>query len=256
MLYFFYPLTAVWAEGMYYLIFRLAKVRLTDYKRCPIFAGMGKNILVVAATAIEIKPFLQQLKKEGAAGKNTDILISGVGLTASTWHLAKQLQVKKYNLVIQAGVAGCFDTSIPLGTVMAIKKETIADQSVIELNKLKTLFDLKLVPQDQPPYKKGWLINPWNDVLKKTNLKTVSSISVNQISVSKSIIRLYREMFNPVTESMEGAALHYVCLSENIPFVQLRSISNYIGERNKMKWDMLQSITNLNSALIRTINNY
>jgi futalosine hydrolase len=166
------------------------------------------------------------------------------------------LQLKKYELVIQAGVAGCFDTNIPLGTVVVINKETIADQSVVELNKLKTLFDLKLVPQDQPPYKKGWLNNPWNDLLKKTKLKIVSGISVNQISTSKKIIKFYRELFNPVTESMEGAALHYVCLSEGVPFVQLRSISNYIGERNKKNWNMNDSIINLNGTLIRLINNY
>jgi futalosine hydrolase len=215
---------------------------------------MEKNILVVAATAIEIKPFLQHLKEGKITGKNIDVLISGIGLTASTYHIAKQIQLKKYQLVIQAGVAGCFDTSIPLGTVLAVKKETIADQSVVELNRLKTLFDLKLVPQDQHPYKKGWLINPWNALLKKTKLKSVTGISVNQISTSKQIIRFYREQFSPVTESMEGAALHYVCLLENVPFIQLRSISNYIGERNKKKWDMQDSIINLNKTLERFIN--
>ena len=215
---------------------------------------MGKNILVVAATAKEINPFIE-LTRTGDIN-NADILISGIGLTASTYHLAKQLALKKYDLVIQAGVAGCFDLRIPLGGVVAVKQDAIADQSVVELQKLKTLFDLKLVPQDQYPYKKGWLINPNKDVLKKTKLKIVRGISVNQISTSKQMIKFYRDVFDPVTESMEGAALHYVCISENIPFVQLRSISNYIGERNKKKWDMMDSITNLNEVLIKTIKNY
>ena len=140
--------------------------------------------------------------------------------------------------------------------MVAVKQDAIADQSVIELQKLRTLFDLKLVPQDQHPYKKGWLINPNKEVLKKTNLKIVKGISVNQISTSKQMIKFYRDVFDPVTESMEGAALHYVCLLENVPFVQIRSISNYIGERNKQKWDMMDSIANLNDALIKTINNY
>ena len=215
---------------------------------------MGKNILVVAATAKEINPFIE-LTRTGNIN-NTDILISGIGLTASTYHLAKQLALKKYDLVIQAGVAGCFDLRIPLGTVVAVKQDAIADQSVIELQKLKTLFDLKLVPQDKYPYKKGWLINPNKDVLKKTKLKIVTGISVNQISTSKQMIKFYRDVFDPVTESMEGAAMHYVCLMEDVPFVQLRSISNYIGERNKKKWDMMDSIVNLNDTLIKTINNY
>jgi len=215
---------------------------------------MGKNILVVAATAKEINPFIE-LTRTGDIN-NADILISGIGLTASTYHLAKQFSLKKYDLVIQAGVAGCFDLRIPLGAVVAVKQDAIADQSVVELERLKTLFDLNLVPQDQYPYKKGWLINTNKEVLKKTKLKTVKGISVNQISTSKQMIKFYRDVFDPVTESMEGAALHYVCLMENVPFVQIRSISNYIGERNKKKWDMMDSIMNLNDSLMRIINNY
>jgi len=215
---------------------------------------MGKNILVVAATAKEINPFIE-LTRTGDIN-NADILISGIGLTASTYHLAKQFSLKKYDLVIQAGVAGCFDLRIPLGAVVAVKQDAIADQSVVELERLKTLFDLNLVPQDQYPYKKGWLINTNKEVLKKTKLKTVKGISVNQISTSKQMIKFYRDVFDPVTESMEGAALHYVCLMENVPFVQIRSISNYIGERNKKKWDMMDSIMNLNDSLVRIINNY
>ena len=213
---------------------------------------MGKNILVVAATAKEINPFIE-LTRTGDIN-NADILISGIGLTASTYHLAKQVALKKYDLVIQAGVGGCFDLRIPLGAVVAVKQDAIADQSVIELQKLRTLFDLNLVPQDQYPYKKGWLINPNKEALKKTKLKIVKGISVNQISTSKQMIKFYRDVFDPATESMEGAALHYVCLMEKVPFVQIRSISNYIGERNKKKWDMNESITNLNEALIKIIN--
>ncbi|HJS53967.1 MAG TPA: hypothetical protein VJ765_05465, partial [Chitinophagaceae bacterium] len=67
------------------------------------------------------------------------------------------------------------------------------------------------------------------------------------------MIKFYREEFDPVTESMEGAALHYVCLMEKTPFVQIRSISNYIGERNKQKWNMMDSIINLNKALTTII---
>jgi len=63
------------------------------------------------------------------------------------------------------------------------------------------------------------------------------------------MIKFYRDAFDPVTESMEGAALHYVCLMEKTPFFQIRSISNYIGERNKQKWNMMDSIINLNKSL-------
>ena len=217
---------------------------------------MGKNILVAAATAKEIIPFLAAFKEGQFNQKNIDILISGIGLTASTYHFTKQLASNKYNIVIQAGVAGSYDLKTRPGEVVAVKQDAIADESVIEMKKLKTLFDLKLIPHNQQPYKNGWLMNPNKEILKKTKLKPVKGISVNEISTSKQMIKFYREMFDPVTESMEGAALHYVCLMENVPFVQIRSISNHIGERNKKKWNMMDSIVNLNEALINTINNY
>ncbi len=215
------------------------------------------NYLLIAATTKEIEPFLAYLKKSPGGKKNNlpDVLITGIGLTATAYHLTRQLQLKKYGLVIQAGVAGCFNKKLSLGSVVVIKKDAIADQSVIELKQLKTLFDLKLVPADQFPYTKTWLVNPYNDLLKKTKLKQVKGISVNEITTSKQKVIFYEESFNAVTESMEGAALHYTCLMENIPFLQLRGMSNYIGERNKKNWNMKESIINLNTALIQLVEN-
>jgi futalosine hydrolase len=212
---------------------------------------MKKKILIAAATAFEIAPFLEQYRNNEF--QEADVLITGIGLTSCTYHLSRYINLKKPNLIIQAGVAGCFEKKIPLGEVVTIQQDTIADESVIELNKLRTLFDLKLVPHNQFPYKKGWLVNPGTALMKKSKMKLVKGISVNQITTSKQMIEFYKNEFNPVTESMEGAALHYVCLMEKIPFLQIRSISNYIGERNKKKWNMNESIISLNKKLVSLI---
>lgn len=212
------------------------------------------NCLVIAATPLEIAPFLGSLRTGLRLPQHlqTDVLITGIGLTAATYSLTRQLQYKRPDLVIQAGVGGCFDRSLPLGTVMAVRKEAIADQSVIELEQLKTLFDLKLVPQNQHPFTRGWLQNT-SPVLKKVRLKKVAGISVNEITTSRKKMVFYETAFRPVVESMEGAALHYVCLMEKIPFLQLRAVSNYIAERNKKNWDMKRSVVNLNTELIRLL---
>lgn len=210
------------------------------------------NCLVVAATPIEISPFLERYRADRDLPLNIDILITGIGLTATTYSLTRQLNIKRPDLIIQAGVGGCFDNSVPLGAVLAIKQEAIADQSVIELDRLRTMFHLKLVPQNQYPFSKGWLVNK-SELLKKVKLKKVKGISVNEITTSKQKVKFYTETFNPVVESMEGAALHYVCLMEKIPFVQIRSVSNYIAERNKKNWNMKESINNLNNELINLL---
>jgi len=213
------------------------------------------DYLLAAATTKEIEPFLSWAKSVPAASRETlpDILITGIGLTATAYHLTRQLGLKRYGLIIQAGVAGCFNKQLSLGSVVVVKKDAIADQSVVELKQLKTLFDLKLVPADQFPYTKTWLINPHNDLLKKTRLRQVKGVSVNEITTSRQKISFYEKNFNAVTESMEGAALHYTCLMEKIPFLQIRSMSNYIGERNKKNWNMKESIINLNQELIKIV---
>jgi len=209
------------------------------------------NILLISATAKEIAPFFEYYRNSKRA-QNIDILITGIGLTAATYHLLKQVNLKRPDLIIQAGVAGCFNKKIPLATVVMVEKETIADQSVIELKRLKTIFDLELVPHDQFPFENGWLVND-HELLKRSKLKKVKAISVNEITTSKQRVKFYKKAFNPLIESMEGAALHYTCLMEKISFIQLRSISNYITERDKKKWDMKKSIMKLNNELINLV---
>lgn len=210
------------------------------------------NCLVVAATAPEITPFLEQYRLKSDLPEDIDVVITGIGLTAATYSLTKQLQFKRPELIIQAGIGGCYNKNIALGSVLAIKKEIIADQAVTEKTVLKTMFDLGLLGQNQYPYTKGWLENK-TELLKKIKLKKVTGISVNEITTSSKKIKQYEEKFKPVVESMEGAALHYVALMEKIPFLQIRSVSNYAGERNKKNWKMKESIINLNLELTRLL---
>ena len=213
------------------------------------------NSLVVAATPAEIAPFLELLRKPGnplANRDDIDILITGVGLTAATWAITRQLHTKKAIQVIQAGLAGSFDRGITLGSVLAVKQDLIADQAVMEAGTFTSISDLGLMDSNRYPYAKGWLVNK-SELLKKCRLKKVKAISVNEISTSRQRIAAYRAAFDPAIESMEGAALHYSCLMENVPFVQLRAVSNYVGERNKRKWFLKESINNLNNELVKLL---
>lgn len=212
------------------------------------------NCLVIAATAFEIAPLLEDYRTKPRSMKGeTDFLVTGVGLVACTYNLQKQVGYKRPDLIIQAGIAGCFDAAVPLTRVVAISKDTIADQGVTEEKIPRSIFHLGLADADEFPYKKGWLVNPHRSLIKKTGLPTGAAISINQVSTSPETIDAYRNIFRPLVESMEGAALHYVALREKIPFLQLRSISNYIGERDKRKWKTRESIATLNKALARVL---
>ena len=71
--------------------------------------------------------------------------------------------------------------------------------------------------------------------------------------ILKNKIDLYQDRYKAALESMEGAALHYICRDVNIPFIQIRSVSNYVGERNKAHWKMKEAIYQLNETLLQYI---
>ena len=52
------------------------------------------DILLIAATAKEIEPFFEYYRNTKKT-QNIDILITGIGLTAATYRLLKQLQLKQ-----------------------------------------------------------------------------------------------------------------------------------------------------------------
>lgn len=178
---------------------------------------------------------------------------SGIGMLAASFALTKLALEDKPDLIIQVGIAGTFDQSLALGSVVTIHEETIGDLGVEEEGKWKDLFDLKLEKSSYHPFEKRKLPNQWLGKYNLLDLKEVSGITVNEISTNAERIQKLIKKYNPIIESMEGAALHYVARESNIPFIQIRAVSNYIGERNKANWEMKLAINNLNQTLLQYI---
>jgi len=82
-------------------------------------------------------------------------------------------------------------------------------------------------------------------------LKFSNAITVNEITTSTQKINLYRNHYKADIETMEGAAMHFVCIMNEIPFIQIRGISNHIGERDKKQWKIKQS---MDAAVVGSIN--
>lgn len=203
------------------------------------------KILVTAATPFEIQPTISAF-----TNSNVQFQVTGIGMLATAVLLTKLVLLEKPDVVIQAGIAGAFNANLPLGKVVAVNTETIGDLGVDENNAWQDVFDLQLVDANCVPFTNKQIPNPYLAQLNTLTLEEVPAITVNEISTNQQRILQLQAKYNPTIESMEGAALHYVCNSFQVPFIQLRSISNYIGERDKTKWQMQQAIINLNEALI------
>jgi futalosine hydrolase len=62
------------------------------------------------------------------------------------------------------------------------------------------------------------------------------------------------EVTRPLVESMEGAAFMYACLIHDVPFAQVRAVSNVVERRNRATWKMDEAIRNLGVAAVQILN--
>ena len=210
------------------------------------------HLLLCAATPFEIEPTRQFVEQQQLQDK-VHFIITGIGAMAATYYITRAINTHKPDLLLQVGIAGCFDVDLALGTTVAVSSECVGDLGVVEDKIFTSVFDLGLTEQNDFPWKEAKLLNPHLDILLKTGLPQVNSVTVNEITTSDDRIRYYKNNLGAGIENMEGAALHFVGLKENIPFLQIRSISNYIGERDKSKWLLQKAIDNLNDNLQKVL---
>ena len=209
------------------------------------------RVIITAATNLELDGCA---KKASQLFKKSKLKISfhatGIGMLVSGVKLTQLSSIHQPDLIIQMGIAGSYIKNEPLGKVMVVASESIADIGVRENGAFKDLFETGLQKENEAPFKKRKLINQG---IKKVNiLKTVTAaaVTINEITTSPKRIKEIIAAHNPVLESMEGAALHYVGSLTQTPFIQIRAISNYVGERNKAKWKIKESIEQLEAYVL------
>lgn len=220
-----------------------------------------QRILIVSATPFEIAASIKYLEdnfslKEGSFVRgplSVDILITGVGMVNTSFHLTRHLPGHPpYNLAINAGIAGCFDRSVPLATVANVVRDTFGDIGVTESDgSFLDVFDLRFADRAETPFEDGWLVN---DPEGAAFLPNMSSVTVNTVTGTVNGIERLQGKYNPQLESMEGAAFAYVCSMMEQKYLQIRSVSNYIEPRNRSNWKVEEALDSLNEVMISILN--
>jgi futalosine hydrolase len=59
--------------------------------------------------------------------------------------------------------------------------------------------------------------------------------------------------FGALCESMEGAAAAHVCALYDVPFLELRGISNLVEDRNRAGWDIPGAASVAQQAVLRLV---
>ena len=223
------------------------------------------RLLIVSATSLEIKPLLKVLGK-GRVLKHhitryrykhfqIDILITGVGMVPTAVGTTMALAGYRYDAVINAGVCGSFNSEITIGSVLNITSDCLPETGAEDGEHFLSIIDLKLLDQDEFPFTGGKLVN---DSVFESNvinsLRISSGVTVNTVHGNEKNIAAFLGRHNADIESMEGAAFFYSCKMYKAKYIQIRSVSNYIEDRDVSKWNIPLAVQNLNHVLLDLLN--
>ncbi len=206
------------------------------------------DIAIIAATELEMAP-LRKIDLPYSKGK-IDLSLTGIGPITTAYSVSKLISEKKPKIIIQIGIAGCFNQDFKIGSAVAVQSEIVADMGVYEDGMYKDVFQMGLTHYDAFPYENGCLKNTHTALLNLTGLQQVKAVSVSEITTLQTKIDLFHHHYGAEIESMEGSAFHYGCIAANIPFIQLRGISNRVGIRDKKQWKIPEALSAVRTTCI------
>ena len=184
-------------------------------------------------------------------------MITGPGVFNAAHALTVYLEESSPALVLQTGIAGVFkDTGCVIGDVAIATREHYIHTGIQTKNLENASLPFDLI-EDNPLSRKG--IYPFaQSRVDHTHEILSQALATHQINITKgpfitvsSITSSFEQAselystFSPVMEAMEGAACAHIAALYDIPIIEIRSASNFVGERDKSKWDIDLAIKHL-----------
>jgi futalosine hydrolase len=211
---------------------------------------MINTVLVTAATANEMECMDKVIA--GRFENMATTLISGIGPVSTVYAVMNYLTSSgKPDLIINIGIAGSYTENFPVGTVVIPVSDRFADLGMCDGDKFIPISraDMNNIDDNYTP---AGIFHADKDIVRKLGpfLSPVKAVTVSTATGSAESREKIRAEYNPDIESMEGAAVYYVCNKQDIPCIGIRSISNMVGPRNKSLWDIELALEQLEKALV------
>ncbi len=184
------------------------------------------------------------------AGRTTrhelDILVCGVGpasaAAATSRTIAENSQMgRAYDVVVNAGICGAFKGRAEIGDTL------IATDSVAA--ELGVALPWRFQPIDELGF--GTNRIGCNTVLTaavegvRGEILTLSSITGSD-GLAANLAHRHPEA---IGEAMEGFGVATAAQQAGLPFAEIRTVSNYIGDRDVARWDWSAALTSLTAAI-------
>jgi futalosine hydrolase len=218
--------------------------------------------LLVMATRLEAGPLLDHFVADPSnfrlyRGKNHwdgwMLLITGIGMVNTALYTGITLSSFSFKQAVNAGVAGSFSKQLSLGTVLRVVEDGIPELGAEDHDTFMNLTALGIYFPEQLPLDADNKISVNRDdavfPALWTQLPEAKAVSVNKVHGNAHSIETFQAGVVAELESMEGAGFMMACKAMNLPFLQIRSISNYVEPRNRDAWKMGLALHNLHKTL-------
>lgn len=208
-----------------------------------------KRTLIVTAVEAEREAVLRGLGSRA----NVDVLAGGVGPIAVAAKTAEALAAVDYSLVISAGIGGGFTGQAEVGSVVVATMSVSADLGVETADAFLSFEELgfgttRFQADDS-------LTTPLVTALEAAGL-SVSSGPVLTVSTATGTAAnaaiLAARVPGAAVEAMEGYGVATAAYNRAIPFLEIRTISNQVGPRDRDAWrigDALQALQAASSVI-------
>ena len=174
--------------------------------------------------------------------------IGGVGKVNAA--MAAQLLISLYkpDLVLNAGVAGCFE-NVPIGTLVLAEGflQHDVDTSAIgdSVGLVSTVNRVSF-----PTWKPERCVELLAALGRKAALGRVATGDWFAVRSDRAIF--IRDTFHPLLTEMEGGAIAQVCLRNNVPFVAVKSVSDHLFREGQTEefFDFAHAMEDLGAVVL------
>jgi len=146
-------------------------------------------------------------------------------------------------MVILAGVAGAYRcVDVDLGDVCLATSEAYGDLGRQGPSGIEPIYLEGEEVQTDFALESGWRKFITSDIVERLGLHCSPMVTVSCTTGDPKKAQELRNRFRAIVENMEGAAAAQVCDYYQVPLLEFRGISNWVGELNRKKWRMDQAL--------------
>ncbi len=160
------------------------------------------------------------------------VVAVGVGPVEAAHGTARALAARRYQAVINAGIAGGFRDRCTVGDVVVVTREEYAELGLEDGTAFPLPEGASLVRMVEAHFS---LLQPFLDGL----IPVIVGRGVTSATVTSTNARatLLAQRYRADVESMEGFAVLRAAEQVGVPAIEIRGVSNLVGDRAANEWD-------------------